>query len=68
MNKQERKLKGLAKFKQRLINYKLVGVEGRFHAFKQSGKPCSCYVCSTHKYKHNGILKKEKKEFELAFI
>lgn len=63
MNKQERKLKGVAKFKKRLANLKLTNVVGKFYPFKTSGKPCSCYLCSTHKYKHNGVKKQERKEF-----
>lgn len=67
MNKQERKLKGLAKFKKRLKNYRLLNVEGKFYCFKSHGKPCSCVVCSPNKYKHNGVKKKEQQalQFEI---
>lgn len=63
MNKQERKLKGLSKFKKRLANYGLTNQVGKFYSFKSHGKPCSCFICSTNKYKHNGTKKKELKEY-----
>lgn len=66
MNKQERKLRGLTKFKKRLANLNLINEVGNFHAFKSHGKPCSCYVCSTHKFKHNGVRKKELQELNFA--
>lgn len=44
MNKFERRLKGLYKFKKRLRNYNLNSNEG--YLLKTTGKPCSCYMCS----------------------
>lgn len=63
MNKLERKLKQNAKYKKRLKNYNL-DANGSFNVYKSHGKPCSCYVCSTNKYKHNGDKKKELKELK----
>lgn len=55
MNKQERKLKGFYKFKKRLANHSLMNSmtnpesKGNIHAFKTTGKPCSCVMCSPAK-------------------
>lgn len=55
MNKQERKLKGYYKFKKRLANHNLLKSmtnpewKGNLHAFKTTGKPCSCILCSPSK-------------------
>ncbi len=62
MNKQERKLKGQAKFKKRLKNYgidELIfkdgwgntkrGVKVNFNCYRTTGKPCSCASCSPGK-------------------
>ena len=48
MNKQQRKLKGLAKYKKRLTYYGLT-VNSKQYVFKTTGKPCSCYLCSLKK-------------------
>lgn len=55
MNKQERKLKGFHKFKKRLQNfgYKIEDVnrpDFNLHAFKTTGKPCSCWMCKGEKF------------------
>jgi hypothetical protein len=55
MNKQERKLKGLNKFKKRLKNYgyKIEDVfkQGyNLFCFKTTGKPCSCFICRGEKF------------------
>jgi CRISPR/Cas system CSM-associated protein Csm3 (group 7 of RAMP superfamily) len=54
MNKQERKLKGQAKFKKRLKNHGLTQelLEKKninINCFKTTGKPCSCDGCSPGK-------------------
>jgi hypothetical protein len=62
MNKQERKLKGIAKFKKRLKNYGIDdiifkdgwgttsrGVKVNFNCYRTTGKPCSCASCSPGK-------------------
>jgi hypothetical protein len=62
MNKQERKLKGQAKFKKRLKNYGIIqdifdngwGNNPRnklinFNCYRTTGKPCSCIMCSPGK-------------------
>lgn len=48
MNKQHRKLRGLAKYKKRLANYQLT-IESKQYVFKTTGKPCSCHLCSKKK-------------------
>lgn len=55
MNKQERKRKGIAKFKKRLQNYgyKIEDIfkEGyNLFCFKTTGKPCSCWMCKDKKF------------------
>lgn len=67
MNKQERKLKGNFKYIKRLKNIRLTGGV-HYHVYKTTGTPCSCAMCSPGNAKINGQKKKEKKEFELAFI
>lgn len=47
MNKQERKLKGMYKFKKRLKNYRREGTNS--YIYKTTGKPCSCVMCSPAK-------------------
>lgn len=53
MNKQERKLKGEAKFKKRLQNFTYnVGeniTNASYHALRSTGTPCSCPICSPGK-------------------
>ncbi len=51
MDKQERKLKGQAKFKKRLINMNNCSkIRNRQdYAYKTTGKPCSCAMCSPGK-------------------
>jgi hypothetical protein len=62
MNKQERKLKGQAKFNKRLKNYGITqevfingtsytnrGVQVNFNCYRTTGKPCSCAGCSPGK-------------------
>jgi len=54
VDKQERKLKGIYKFKKRLQNYgyKIEDVlkQGyNLFCFKTTGKPCSCPCCSPGK-------------------
>ena len=51
MDKQERKLKGLYKFKKRLINMNNCSkIRNRQdYAYKTTGKPCSCAICSPGK-------------------
>ena len=53
MNKQERKLKGQAKFKKRLANFTHnVSNDIRnatYRALKSTGTPCSCAMCSPGK-------------------
>jgi hypothetical protein len=58
MNKQERKLKGLSKFKKRLKNYgyNLEDINKpnyNLYCFKTTGKPCSCNICKKPRYKRN---------------
>jgi hypothetical protein len=48
MNKQQRKLKGLFKYKKRLANYGL-NIHSKQYVFETTGKPCSCYLCSFKK-------------------
>lgn len=47
MNKQERKLKGLAKYKKRLKAHRISGTNS--YIYKTTGKPCSCAMCSPGK-------------------
>lgn len=67
MNKQERKLKGLYKYKKLLRNYRLQGTN--HNVLRNTGKPCSCYMCCN---KGRLIVTGEKKkvykeiQFELA--
>lgn len=46
MNKQERKEKGLFKYKKRLKN---LGIKGNNYSYKTTGTPCSCAMCSPGK-------------------
>ena len=58
MNKFERRLKGLYKFKKRLRNYNLNRSEG--YILKTTGKPCSCYMCSPKEEKPKYTISKNK--------
>lgn len=59
MNKQERKLKGIYKFKKRLENNGLTpkeifkleskGIKLNLNCYRTTGKPCSCISCSPGK-------------------
>lgn len=58
MNKQERKLKGQAKFKKRLKNYGFTLEDVNkpnynLFSFKTSGRPCSCGICKGEKFNRN---------------
>lgn len=51
------------KFKKRLKNYQLdlnTDVPHNFWALKSTGTPCSCFMCSSDKYKR---AEKHKKDF-----
>lgn len=67
-NKLERKVKGFFKFKKRLFNYGLnhseLNTENKAnnYAFKTTGKPCSCYMCSGLKYSRN--IKHKLKKYD----
>lgn len=73
MNKQERKLKGYYKFKKRLANHNLMKSmtnpdnRGNVNAFRTTGKPCSCDLCSPAK---SGQIKAsdQRKRNKLDFI
>jgi hypothetical protein len=73
MNKQERKLKGQAKFKKRLQNYGINqdifengwgttnrGVKVNFNCYRTTGKPCSCAGCSPGKVEEKAKYKYNK--------
>ena len=62
MNKFERRLKGELKRKQRAVHYP--GWINNF-VLRDTGKPCSCMMCSPGKVLCNGEKKKERKEFML---
>jgi len=64
MNKGRRHELKMLKFKKRLENYRLVGVNGNFNCFRSTGKPCSCWCCQPEKMKVNGLKKKEYKEIK----
>ena len=51
MNKHERHLKKITKYKKRLLNYCLKNKDGKFHSLKTTGKPCSCFMCSPYKFR-----------------
>ncbi len=61
MNKQERKLKGQAKFKKRLDQIGFTpkvlqqhdrdGIPYNLNCYRTTGKPCSCAMCSPNKRK-----------------
>lgn len=65
MNKQERKLKGIYKFKKRIKNYRVQGTNRNL--FRNQGKPCSCVMCSPAK---TGEVKPsvQRKEDRFNFI
>jgi len=54
MNKRERFIKKMLKYKKRLKIHGLKGTEGKFYAFRSHGTPCSCSLCRDNKYKRNG--------------
>lgn len=74
MNKQERKLKGQAKFKKRLKNHGItseISKEGysspqkgsrniNFNCYRTTGKPCSCSMCSPGKIEEKAKYKFNK--------
>ena len=41
------------KYRKRLKQLGLKEGEGKFYAYKSHGKPCSCFMCSSLKYKRN---------------
>lgn len=55
MNKQERKIKGIQRFKRL---QKILGISDHNYKYRTTGKPCSCFLCSPGKYKQNGLTKK----------
>lgn len=61
MNKAERHQKKMVKFKKRLKQMGLTNVIGNFHSLRSHGKPCSCHLCKSPKYR-NTKRKKEKQE------
>jgi 7-cyano-7-deazaguanine synthase in queuosine biosynthesis len=61
MNKGRRHELKMRHFKRRLKNLNLP-MNGNHNCYRTSGKPCSCYICSTDKYKHNGLNKIAYKE------
>jgi hypothetical protein len=68
MNKGRRHQLKMLKLKKRLQNYGAKpGDTGNFHAFRTTGKPCSCHLCSPYRYA-KGIKKEEygAKRFEIA--
>lgn len=74
MNKQERKLKGQAKFKKRLKNYGITdkilengwgnvknsNSKTNFNCYRTTGKPCSCDGCSPGKREEKAKYKNNK--------
>ena len=58
MNKLERRLKGYYKYKKRLKHYCLTGADQ--YAFKTTGKPCSCFMCSPGKLEEKAKYKVSK--------
>jgi hypothetical protein len=70
MNKQERKLKGIYKFKKRLNNLNNCSKlrNRQDYTYKTTGKPCSCPICSPGKvedkakYRYNKFNKNKLDE------
>jgi hypothetical protein len=62
INKGRRHELKMLKFRTRLKNYGLSESKANTHAFRSTGKACSCYLCSTSKYKETGLKKKQSKE------
>lgn len=54
MNKGRRNELRELHYKRRLLNYGIKDDSaGNFHAFKTTGKPCSCYACSQPESRYN---------------
>lgn len=51
MDKARRHQLKMLKFKKRLKQLGLLGVDGNFNSFRSHGKPCSCFLCKNEKYK-----------------
>jgi len=50
MNKGRRQELKMLKYKKRLKQYGLKDGEGKFYAYRSHSCPCSCFMCSNHKY------------------
>lgn len=50
LNKKRRFELKMLKFKKRLKQLGLTLKEGNFHAYRTSGQPCSCFMCSGLKF------------------
>jgi hypothetical protein len=52
-------------YRKRLKKYGLKEEDGNVHAFRTTGKPCSCFACRGEKYSRKTKHKnKMKKDFE----
>jgi len=51
MNKAERFRRKMLKYKKRIKHIGIDESTGKFYAYRSHGKPCSCWICSTPKYK-----------------
>lgn len=49
MDNRQRHVMKMVKYRRRLKNLGLKEVDGH-HAYRESGKPCSCSCCSPHRY------------------
>ena len=61
-NKGERQRKTKLKYLKRLKKWNLLDKKGNFFAFKSTGSPCSCWLCSGSKYSR----KKKHKNLDLT--
>lgn len=53
MNKQERNIKKMLKYKKRLKQLGLKeGENCKFYSYRSHGKPCSCCMCRNNKYRN----------------
>jgi hypothetical protein len=60
MNKARRNELKMLKFKRRLKNRGIVdNTSINTNCFRTTGKPCSCYLCSSRSYKITGEKKKQ---------
>lgn len=60
MNKGRRNELRELHYQKRLKNYRIKDdSKGNFHAFKTTGKPCSCFVCQQPEHNYNRSIIKQ---------